>query len=167
MWVSRDEYAIVQALPPQDVNAVTTCFPCATVNMGLFSSMIACVQTGLGSTYRIWVNTASTATGITAGSTGGLMHGNYVVSGLGGATTASTAGDVGTRTAFVSTAVISHDATTSPNCAIFVEIKSDDMPASTSYLAVTISTSAQAHPCAVTYYMKPRYPGATIPDGMS
>jgi hypothetical protein len=169
MWITSDEYKILQALPPQDINGVTTAFPCLTVNMGLYSSLIGVVQTGQGSTWNIWVNTASTATSITAGSTGGLMHGNYVITGAGGATTASTAGDVATaRAAFVSTAKITSDwATTAANASIIVEIKADDMPPTTSFLAFTISTAAQAHPTAVTYYCKPRYPGAAIPDGMS
>ena len=170
-WLTTDELNFVDALQSLDLNANTSCFPCRTVNMGRYDSMVAIVNVGAGSTYRIWVNCASTVTGITSGSSGNLVPFTYRVSGS--AANASTADTLGTRsstvttTGTISTSGYSHDGTTSPNVSIYVEVKNDNVPQGFPYVAVSISTAAQAHPASVNYVMKPRYPQNTMMIGGS
>jgi len=159
MWLTTDEFNFVAACQSIDHNAVTTAFPCRVVNMGRYQSMVAMVNMGAGSTYEIYVNYASTTT-ITAGSTGGYAIGYYRYSGA--ATAASTCDTLSTRAAMSTTASWDFDATGSPNCTGYLEIKSDDLPNGYPYIAVSISNSAQAHPVAVNYVCKPRYPQATM-----
>jgi len=161
-WLTTDELNPVAAMASVDLNANTTSFPARTVNMGRYDSMMAIINVGAGSTYRIWVNCASTVTGITSGSSGNLVPFTYRVSGS--AANASTADTLTARTSTVtttgtiSTSGYSHDGTTSPNVSIYVEIKTADVPQGFPYVAVSISTAAQAHPAAMNYIMKPRYP---------
>lgn len=160
-WLTTDELNFVAAMASVDLNLNTTSFPCRTVNMGRYDSMVAIINIGAGSTYRIWVNCASTVTGITSGSSGNLVPFTYRVSGS--AANASTADALNARTSTVtttgtiSTSGYSHNGTTSPNVSIYCEIKSDDVPQGFPYVAISISTSAQAHPASVNYVMKPRY----------
>lgn len=162
MWLTTDELNFVAAMASVDLNANTTGFPCRTVNLGRYDSMVAVINVGAGSTYRVWVNAASTVTGISSGSTGTLVPFTYRVSGS--AANASTSDTLGARsstvttTGTISTSGYSHDGTTSPNVSIYVEVKSADLPQGYNYCAVSISTAAQAHPASVNYVMKPRYP---------
>lgn len=168
MWITTEELNFVDAFPAGDANANTTCFPCRAVNMKGYDSMVAAVSMGAGSTYRIYVQCSSTAA-MTPGTTGNLMYFSYRVNGQ--ASTASTANVMGARSSYDSTAsYIStglgcyHDATTSPNCTAYLEIKADDADATRPYVAVVVSTSAQAHPLAVQYIMRPRYLQGTMID---
>ena len=172
MWLTTEELNFVGALPSQDVNGVTTAFPCLAVNMAKYSSMVAVVQMGLGSTYRLYMQYASTAA-VTPGSTGNFCIGRARANGGSGATTPSTADLLTAYTALVTTGsssvvVMTTTAATftplasSQNCAAYLEIKADDLPTGYPYVALVISTSAQAHPVSVTYVMKPRYPMNTM-----
>lgn len=141
--------------------------------MGKYQSMVAIIGVGAGSTLRVYAQYASTNS-ITAGSTGNFCIGNYRISGL--ATTGSTSDLLSARTALTTTGSSSvalaattqalTDLTTSVggtsgyNC--YIELKSDDLPAGYPFVAITISTSAQAHPCSVHYVCKPRYPQLTM-----
>ncbi len=161
MWLTTDEFNFLNALQPLDVNANTTCFPCRAVNMAKYDSMVAIVSMGQGSTNVIWVNTASTAT-ITPGSAGRVIPCNYRVGGQ--ATTASTCDLLAARTAYATTG-LSVSATTTPNVNYYLEIKSADVLATTDgypYVAISVSTAAQANLLSVNYIMKPRYPQNTM-----
>ena len=168
MWLTTEEFNFVNASHPQDVNGVTTSFPCLPINMAKYQSMVAVLQFATCSTVRIYAHYSSTAT-VTAGSTGNMCIGRYRVNSAGGASTPSTAdllGAYGTLTTTGSSAVLYTGTTdavftpvaTTPNAAIYLEIKSDDLPAGYPYVAVAISTSAQAALFSCTYVLKPRYP---------
>ena len=161
MWLTTDELNFVVGCPPADLNGVSTAFPCNVVNMAKYASMVAIVGCGAGSTYRIYAQYASTAS-LTPGSTGNFCIGNYRLSGLG--TTASTCDLLGTRTALTTTgsSSVNVSATTTPNINVYVELKADDLPTGYPYVAICVSTAAQAHPCEVTYVMRPRYPQNTM-----
>jgi hypothetical protein len=167
MWLTTDELDFVYACASVDLNANTTAFPCRTVNMGRYESMVACVQMGAGSTYEIYVQCATTATGITGGSTGNMVPYNYRVSGS--AANASTCDTLCGRAAVASTDTTgwSHDATSAPNVTAYLEVKSQDVPEGYPYVGVVISTAAQAHPASVLYVCKPRYANQTMLIAMS
>ena len=169
MWLTTDELNFVVGCPPADLNGVSTAFPCNVVNMAKYASMVAIVGCGAGSTYRIYAQYASTAS-LTPGSTGNFCIGNYRLSGLG--TTASTCDLLGTRTALTTTgsSSVCIAATTqgfacvgsTPNVNAYIELKADDLPTGYPYVAICVSTAAQAHPCAVTYVMRAKYPQNTM-----
>lgn len=167
MWLTTDELNFVDAMASVDLNANTTGFPCRTVNMGRYESMVAIINVGAGSTYEIYVQCASTATGITPGSTGNMVAHNYRISGS--AANASTCDTLCDRTAVASTTGTgySHDATTAPNTSVYCEVKSQDVPEGYPYVGIVISTSAQAHPASVNYVCKPRYAMETMLIAMS
>lgn len=164
MWLTTDELNFVAAVTA-DLNGVSTAFPCVAIDMGRYTSMVAQVGVGLGSTYRIYAHYASTAS-VTAGSTGNMCIGTYRYSGSG--TTASTADLLSARAALTTTGssavciAATSGATvgvsTGPQVNVYLELKSDDLPAGYPYVAIAVSTSAQAHPCSVSYICKPRYP---------
>ena len=81
MWLTTDELNFVDAMAAVDLNANTTGFPCRSVNMGRYESMVAVINCGAGSTLEIYVQCASTVTGITPGSTGNMVPYNYRISG--------------------------------------------------------------------------------------
>ena len=167
MWLTTDELDFVYACASVDLNANTTAFPCRTVNMGRYESMVACIQMGAGSTYEVYLQCASTSTGVTGGSTGNMVAYNYRVSGS--AANASTCDTLCARAAVASTAAAgtSIDSTTSPNITMYCEVKSQDVPEGYPYVGVVISTAAQAHPASVLYVCKPRYAQQTMLIAMS
>jgi len=165
MWVGTQELDFVQACSAKDFNANTTCFPCAAVNMGRYESMVAIVNMGAGSTFKCYVQAHSTGTTVTPGSTGQLAAFSYRYSGA--ADNASTRDVLADYTAVASTdgttgGYVSFDATTSPNCALYIEVKANEMPEGYPYVMITISTAAQAHPGAVNYVLRPRYAQNTM-----
>jgi hypothetical protein len=173
MWLTTEQLNFVGAFNVGDANGITTCFPCQIVNMAKYDSMVAVVQCGWGSSYRIYAQYASTAS-ITPGSTGNMCIGRARASGYPGPSSPSTADlltaysaltTTGSSSVFVMTTT-TNAITTSPFTTtdsvlggrnVYIEIKADDLPQGYTYVAIAVSTAAQAHPLAVNYIMKPRY----------
>ena len=168
MWLTTEELNFVNASRPQDVNGVTTSFPCLPINMAKYSSMVAVLQFGACSTARIYMHHNSTAT-MTSGSTGKMCIGRYRYCASGGASTPSTADLLSAYGALVTTGssavlytgttdAVFTPVTTTPGATIYIEVKSDDLPDGYPYVAAAVSTSAQSALFSCTYVLKPKYP---------
>ena len=163
MKLDLNEYVIVNASDAAiSTETATGAETCARVNMGYYESMLAVISIGVNtiSTNNLWVIgqaagstiPTATATAVSMGGDYGAWTYRYATSGTidSGSTVYSARAD-GTSTVLV--------LTTGSGATYIVEIRAEDIVEGYPFVSVSLSTAAAFRPTAVTYFLKPRYPG--------
>jgi hypothetical protein len=147
-WLTSEEFNFIQGGHSNSVASATTYETAGFVNMGQYQSMVACVSKGCmttAGTANLFMCVASIGAGVATLYGNGSYRYRY----------ATTGGDMTAYATGASTAVAM---VTTAGVLYLVEVKGDDMPASTPYVMVCVSTIAQFAPIQIVYVAKPRYP---------
>lgn len=173
MWITSDEYNIIQAAEPYPagyINTVTSCWPCQVVKLAKYDSMVAIVSL-VPSTTVIYLNEYAALTPSGAGAAIAMpsTRATYRLSAARTVAAGTVTGidALGARTAVPSTGISVTLATTS-GVNYIIELKSADLDVGYPYVAISVSTSATAA-CGlcVNYIMKPRYPQLDMSTAIS